>query len=296
MQQYYPWVRITLGTATGSGTVAYSLYGYYALTARTGALGPTGPTGPTGATGAAGSTGATGPTGPTGATGATGAAGPTGPTGPTGPAGGGGGGATFSPPYVTPDSVSYYGPVYAFTRPSTLLTTWTNQGGATVTATNQSLLMVAPGALTGELRLYANTITVPYTITAAFSVSMRGGTATNNEVAGIGIRDVGGKLIQYGVTNSGQLVGFNYTNSTTFASTVFTAENYRPVGPLVWLKLQNNSTNRILSVSSDGVGWTQISSVAAGTFLTETSGGMVTSSASGATFPVSMNLYSWLVQ
>ncbi len=51
----------------------------------------------------------TGPTGPAGGTG------PAGATGATGPAGGGGG--TFTPPYVTPDNTSFYGPIFSLTQP-----------------------------------------------------------------------------------------------------------------------------------------------------------------------------------
>ena len=83
LSQFAPWIQLSVGTFTGTGTVTATVYGYVANTIA--AAGATGPTGATGATGSAGATGATGPTGSAGATGATGTAGATGATGATGP-------------------------------------------------------------------------------------------------------------------------------------------------------------------------------------------------------------------
>jgi hypothetical protein len=156
--------------------------------------------------------------------------------------------------------------------------------------------MTAPGSASDNIRWYGNSLTIPYTIIMAFSATARG-TGGNNDYLGMGLRESGtGKIITFNYQSNGNLGAWRYTNPTTYSgNSEFTAEGYRGVGPMIWLKLVNNSTNRLYSISTDGQAWVQVASIATGTFLTEDQAGILLDSSSGTGFPLAMTVYHWVV-
>jgi hypothetical protein len=192
--------------------------------------------------------------------------------------------------------VNYYGPQFLFTRPDTVFTAWVNQGGATATNVNGSINLVAPAAVSGELRARVVSVTVPYTLTAALTVGVRYNGNVNNDGGGIGVRDsASGKMQVFLYNNSGNLIGFNYTNATTFSAIFGSSELMEMKAPIIWERLKNDGVNRTYSISSDGVNWLQLYSVAFNNFLVEDQLSLVAESASGAGYPAVVNLFSWLV-
>ncbi len=192
---------------------------------------------------------------------------------PGGGGGGGGGGTTvtFSLPYIQFNSNSY-GPVWQLTPPPTSSWTQVNFGTSAVTQT-------AGGALSVSWQTVGNT-----DATRGYVRAKPGSTYTIviqcvnvNFSCGIMLYDtVSTKATTY-FMNQGGIFGFNWSDPATFTSRVFSdisnvtgAQN----PSTFFLKVQDNGTNEIFSISPDNVSFSQISSRTSGTFLTATSIGI----------------------
>lgn len=230
------------------------------LTGPTGFTGPTGTmTGPTGYTGATGlgATGATGSTGPVGSTGPagspTGATGPTGSgsTGPTGAAGGGGGAGGL------------YNQVMSATptAASTGLSTWANQGTASVSDSAVGVCIAAPSTgVSLRQRTKAVPGSTPYTITALVALTCDDSSFSS---AGIGWSD-GTKLHTISVVQGGGgspliQVG-RWATATGFASSDYQSQNVR--AEVVWFRIKDDGTNVTFYWSYDGANFRQVYTVA----------------------------------
>jgi hypothetical protein len=194
----------------------------------------------------------------------------------------GAGAAALAPVNLAPPAVATFG------------AGWINQGGATATAMNASLAVVADATASDSIRALLNPATTPYTVTAAFATTQRY-TATNVLLTGLVLRESGtGRLIVFSVSSAGKIAGFEYANPTTYTADLFTPELYRGIGPLIWLRAANTGTTRTLSLSMDGVLFTTIYSGAGTVFLTEDQVGIAVDS--GANLPVSMTVYHYAQQ
>jgi hypothetical protein len=151
---------------------------------------------------------------------------------------------------------------------------WVNQGGATATDTNGVLALSGPNSTGDSLRMICqSTPATPYTFVAKLLAIS--GAALQYNSAGIIIRDSGASklmLMGKGFTNAGSVPANSpslqiekWTNSTTFSSQPYVKTF---TGPPVWLKVQNNGTNLIWSVSNDGGNYTQIFSEGKNVYLT----------------------------
>jgi hypothetical protein len=149
-----------------------------------------------------------------------------------------------------------WGPVYPFTAPVDGDFTWINQGGASVSTTNGGIVLSAPtdsGTPQVRIRKKAAPAT-PYTITVALLPNW--GTADNNFVC-IGFRESSsGKLHLFEVDHvSGalRLVVAKWTDASTFSALYGspTPAGWLAARPL-WLRIGDNGTNRICSLSGDG--------------------------------------------
>jgi hypothetical protein len=162
---------------------------------------------------------------------------------------------------------------------STLLTSadfaWTNQGGATVTDFAGTIALRAPGSSSASFRLLHRAApTPPWTLIAAFTLL---GVPKNadgaNPKAGLALRESGtGKFIGFYLnrndTSPMRFVVERWTNETTYGgSTPFL--NNRPFfhSPVIFLRVVDDNTNLIYSVSSDGVEWVQVFSESRTAFL-----------------------------
>lgn len=143
--------------------------------------------------------------------------------------------------------------------------TWLNQGGATATDINNSILLKGVNDTTANVRgKHIASPTAPYTVVAA--VQMFHNTVANasgQPRGGIFFRESStGELIWLVTRHVADQPGITFNvlkfNSATSFNVEAAAAVYTNPGGLIWLKLEDNATNLIFSVSLDGVNWRQI--------------------------------------
>lgn len=194
-----------------------------------------------------------------------------------------------------------WGPLFPFTDPALAgLSTWVNQGSATVTTTNGGIVLFGPGGGNTNntvLRVKSAPAT-PYTITACI-------------IPGMPCKSFLGCGISFRESSSGKLQNVGYTFNTALTPafqiqaekwTTATASSaaYVAVGaPLavpIFLRITDNGTNRISYFSTDGVNFTQFHSVVRTDFLTADQVGIFVMSQNLATpnYGVYNTLLSWL--
>jgi hypothetical protein len=161
------------------------------------------------------------------------------------------------------------------------------------TNTNGGIFLSAPASASDSLRIYKKTATAPYTITACFMFQFL---LQDFHSAGLCWRQSSdGKIITFGVvTGDGlgdcEITCQDWTNATSFSAT--NASSDALPGTLLWLRIADNSTNRIASWSLDGYNFTAFFTETRTTFLTADEVGFFANSKS-ATWPASMTLLSW---
>lgn len=151
---------------------------------------------------------------------------------------------------------------------------WINQGGASITATTvqgaAGLFLIAPANAAENIRLRKKAApATPYSITAAILTRLPGA-VNNNDHCGIAFRQSSdGKLALWCMTPTQTLRSFKYTSPTVFSATYSTSITFmRESQALIWLRITDDGTNRICSVSSDGKNFQVIHSVGRTDFLT----------------------------
>lgn len=162
-----------------------------------------------------------------------------------------------------------WGPIFALTPPALGGFTWVNQGGATATQTRSGVVLTAPGHGSGaNFRCLVKAAPArPYTITA-FLLGMM--LSKSFHTVGLLFRESStGKLHTFNMVGvSGgrvTLASSKLTNPTTFSA------DYQQLdlqARLRWLRIADDNTNRICSVSEDGQNWVQIHSITRTDFLT----------------------------
>lgn len=143
--------------------------------------------------------------------------------------------------------------------------TWLNQGGATATDINNSILLKGVNDATANVRgKHISAPSTPYTVIAAVQMFHNTVTdATGQPRGGIFFRESStGELIwlisRHVTDQAGIEFGvLKFNTATSFSGEAATAVYTNP-GGLVWLKLEDNGTNLIASVSLDGVNWRQL--------------------------------------
>jgi hypothetical protein len=167
-----------------------------------------------------------------------------------------------------------FGPLWPLTPPQASdFPTWVNQGTATIADNKGAVWMYAPYTSNLQIRARMKDYpTPPFTVEAAFITNVFPNTGAI--AAGIGIRDSSsGKLTLYGVGASYMdLYGYNY-NSPTSSSGGITGwpgggTFHLPESNLIWVKYEDDNTNRKISFSVDGYTWTQIVSTSRTDWIT----------------------------
>lgn len=157
-----------------------------------------------------------------------------------------------------------WGPIFALTPPVDGDFAWVNQGTASVSTANGGIYLVGPPSATVSVRARVKSApATPYTITAAFMLANG-----FSQRVGIGFRESGaGTMSTVEVLNGNMLTVSNWNSATSF--------NGAPlpgflcfIPTLVWLRIQDNGTDRIYSVSTDGQNFIVIYTVTRTTFLT----------------------------
>lgn len=188
---------------------------------------------------------------------------------------------------------SHWGPLANLEPPPAVSGfTWDNQGGATATDTAGGILFTAPQNSGTSIRvLYKSAPTPPYTITAAFHLTAPGADYLR---AGLCFRQASdGKIIYAALGYAGGYTVYIYkfNNSTSFSAT-YVNYNWQPVAGVYWLRIADNNTNRIISLSADGQNWVAVHTVGRTDFLTADQVGLVVNS-NNATFGAIANFISW---
>jgi hypothetical protein len=186
-----------------------------------------------------------------------------------------------------------WGPLFALTRPPALSGfTAVNQGSATADESRGAIEIVAPTSAGDNLRIWKKSApATPYTITAGLLLTMvgenyvRGGLLWRESSSGkaVSLDFTYGGGWQWGVTK--------WTNSTTYSA------DYRLVpgllmGPVIWLRINDDGTNRKCSVSCDGRNFVQIHSVGRTDFITADEIGFHVN-VNNANYQAAMTLLSW---
>ena len=161
-----------------------------------------------------------------------------------------------------------FGPIWPFTPPVAAdFPTWVNQGTSTI-VDNKGAIFLQGQVNNGEsLRCRMKTYPTPaFTVEMAFLVNVFA--YTGAIAGGLCIRDsVGGKIVCFGLGGSSSdmnVVGYNYNSPTSGSGGVtgWPSAKHFSESPLVWVKYYDDgTTNRVISISVDGITWTQMVSI-----------------------------------
>lgn len=145
--------------------------------------------------------------------------------------------------------------------------TWVNQGGASASRVDSnSILLSAPNVGGDSWRmLVKNAPSAPYTLTMGCQYAIGG---KNYASSGIVLYNSGnGKIVNFG-PGFDDSIGWCYravrwASTTSFASDVLGGgEQCRIMGGigLIWLRIEDDGTNRLFRISADGANWVTIKS------------------------------------
>lgn len=186
-----------------------------------------------------------------------------------------------------------WGPVFPMTAPDDTGFSWVNQGSASVVTTNGGICLVGQVDSTLNVRLRVKTApSPPYTVTAYLMPRLLD---INQHIAGICWRESGtGELGLFGIDTNGTgvLLDFNNMNSPTSFNSAPFSNLIGTIPSGIWLRLEDDNTNRKLHWSWDGVNFMQVYSVARTTFLTPNQVGFYVGDTSNTYVPAA-TLLSW---
>ena len=192
-----------------------------------------------------------------------------------------------------------FGPTYQFVRPIDADYAWVNQGGASVSEANGGIRLIAPAGAGNNLRMRDKAApAVPYIIEAAFLPC-----TVNANFIGVGLyfRNAGaGTVVIHTIVFDSAIDAANriygatkFTNPTTFSANYAGIQQIRPI-PVqpMWMRIADDNTNRICSVSSNGFDWHIIHSIGRTDFLTADRVGFFAES-NNASFAAINHLLHW---
>ena len=151
--------------------------------------------------------------------------------------------------------------------------TWVNQGGATATDQDGTILLHAPTAAGENIRaLTLSAPSAPYVYIAAIQ-----GLGIREGIPNFGIsfrQSSSGKFVMMHVIVDGsackRLAVYRMASATSFNSTVFGPESLMHVGKYLWLKIEDDNTNIKFYYGFDGIEWIQIYSESRTAYLLTT--------------------------
>ncbi len=165
----------------------------------------------------------------------------------------------------------HFGPLYYLNQTKVVSDfAWINQGGATATNSKGSIIMNVAGSVGSSIRLLKRTApATPWTLTVAGILT---GIGDNSIRMGVCYRQSSdGKLVYVAAgyaASAFKMESYKFTNPTTYAGATYFSYNYLPFGGLIWLRIEDNGTNRITSTSADGQNWLALHTVGRTDFLT----------------------------
>lgn len=188
-----------------------------------------------------------------------------------------------------------WGPVFPMTPPVSGDFAWINQGSTTIDTTNGGIYIETPATSGTNIRLRKKSApATPYTVTVALIPNLYPANYSN---CGIGWRQSSdGKMVMFRLVsdsaNVSSLVVAKLTDATTFSANYVAFEHRHMWGPVVWLRIADNGTNRICSISGDGQHFIALHSVGRTDFLTGDEIGFMVE-ANQTSGPAGMTLLSW---
>lgn len=185
-----------------------------------------------------------------------------------------------------------YGKLYELTPPVIADFAWTNQGSSTLTDTHAFAYLVAAAGSNPNLRLaHKAQPTKPYKIDVLFALASR---TAGSQLGGVFWRDsAGGGLVVVQTNNNNTLVISKYSSPTVLSANYQSValSNY-VVNAHFFLRIEDDNTNRIVSISPDGFNWLVAHSVGNTDFITANQVGFLANPASGS-IPTSLSLFHW---
>jgi hypothetical protein len=186
-----------------------------------------------------------------------------------------------------------WGPIFPCTEPSLAsITTWVNQGGASVTTTNGGIFLLGPATAGVSLRCRVKTApSTPYTVTALIVPSLM---AVDFMGCGLVFRESGsGKMASIAfVHNTTWGIDVNkWTDATTF-SAQYVSGPFQSLPSYMFFRIADDGANRISSISTDGINFRVIHTVARTDFLTADQVGFFVN-CQETTWDAGMTLLSW---
>jgi hypothetical protein len=183
----------------------------------------------------------------------------------------------------------------AFTDPTTPSWTNLNHGGGTYTesTTNKRLTILEDGDGSADIRgWYTATPSVPYEI--RMNVRMWSPETTSNGLC-VGFREAAtGELHVFSIFNNAadlQFVVQKWNSATSFSANYIATTSIRLLPH--WIKIADDNTNRVISISEDGIVWTQIHSIGRTDFLTADGIFFGTFVTTNATYDTQVSLLSY---
>lgn len=184
-----------------------------------------------------------------------------------------------------------WGPLFPNVAPDDGDFSWVNQGGASVDTTYGGIHLIAPAGAGINLRVRVKSIpSVPYVVTALVLVASH-----NNFWGRLGLvfrQSSDGKIQTLNVgTNAIEVL--KYTDATTYSAN-YAARTIVPnkAPQLLWLRLEDDNTDRKCYWSTNGQNWHTVHSVGRTDFLTADQVGFY-ANAENATYPAHITLLSW---
>ncbi len=168
-----------------------------------------------------------------------------------------------------------WGPMFPLTEPVDGDFSWVNQGGASVATTFGGIYLAAPASVTTDYRMRVQSApSTPYVITAVLLTTFirrRGSPASANSCGLVFRQSSDGKLaniIFYLDTALNQCVDVaKYTDENTF-SAFYVGNNVVLTQGLMHLRIADNGTSRITSMSCDGQNFIALHTVGRTDFMT----------------------------
>jgi len=188
-----------------------------------------------------------------------------------------------------------FGIVHKFTAPVNANYAWVNQGSATVSTSQDGILLSAPTNSGDGLRIRKKAApATPYTITAFMAFNTY---PQNYNSVGLCFRESSsGKLHTFGVTYSGNLyLGSTKWNSETSFGSDYANQPAVPTGIMRgagWIRIGDDGTNRKCWYSSDGKTWLQYHTISRTDFMTANEVGFFMN-INNTTYPGTLTLLSW---
>lgn len=183
----------------------------------------------------------------------------------------------------------------ALTPPN--LVDWTLEGPSTTTVdiTRKAAILINNAPVYSIHAYYRPAPSTPYNLTVAFLPHL---VMNSNNTVGIGWRSSATppqySLYSTGVSNGNSLIWrwYNWTTYNAYNSdyTNGTALPTMMHGPLAWMRIRDDGTNRLIYHSSNGINWTSVGSVARTNFMTPTYICLHVSDAQVTTTPIGNNI------